>query len=163
MNKIYLDHSATTPVLPPVAEDMARVLTENYGNPSSVYATGQAAKHSLIEARETVASLLGAATADEIVFTSGGTESDNLAIKGVIDARKQPGGHIITTTIEHPAVYEPIKQLEKSGYSVTYVPVGKNGIVEPQAVARAVTTSTILVSIMLVTNVVGTLQPVAEI
>ncbi len=163
MNKIYFDHSATTPVLPAAAEAMVTFLTDNYGNPSSVYETGRAAKVALQDARESIAALLGADDPKEIIFTAGGSEADNLAIKGVADAKRKRGNHIVTSTIEHPAVMEPLKYLEKNGFQVTYVPVDSKGMVDPADVAAALTDETILVSIMLANNVVGTIQPVKEI
>ncbi len=160
MNKIYFDHSATTPVLPEVAEAMAEFLVDNYGNPSSVYETGQAAKRALQEARESIATVLGAADPKEIIFTAGGSEADNLAIKGVADAKRKRGDHIVTSTIEHPAVIEPLKHLEKSGFRVTYVPADHQGLVDPAAVADAITEKTLLVTVMLANNVVGTIQDI---
>ena len=163
MNKIYFDHSATTPVLPEVAQAMAGFLTENYGNPSSVYETGSATKVALQEARESITALLGADDPKEIIFTAGGSEADNLAIKGVADAKRKGGRHIVTSTIEHPAVMESVKHLEKNGFQATYVPADAKGMVDPADVAAALTDETILVSIMLANNVVGTIQPIKEI
>jgi cysteine desulfurase len=163
MNKIYLDHSATTPVLPEAAQAMIKFLGDSYGNPSSLYETGQAAKRELEKARETVARLLGAADPKEIVFTAGGTEADNLAIKGTAQAKARKGNHIVTSTIEHPAVLEPLKYLQKQGFNVTYVPVDSQGIVDPADVAAAITDQTILVSVMMANNVIGTIQPIREI
>jgi cysteine desulfurase len=163
MNKIYLDHSATTPVLPEAAEAMIKFLTDRYGNPSSLYETGQATKRELEKARETVARLLGAADPKEIVFTAGGTEADNLAIKGTAQAKVRKGNHIVTSTIEHPAVMEPLKYLQKQGFNVTYVPVDSQGIVDPDEIGAAITDETVLVSVMLANNVIGTIQPIPEI
>ena len=163
MNKIYFDHSASTPVLPQVTRAMTDYLTENYGNPSSLYETGQAAKSVVESARATVAGILGADDPREIVFTAGGTEADNLAIKGVAEAKAEKGRHIVASAIEHPAVLETLNYLEKHGFDVTYVPVDKNGIVNSDAVADAITDKTVLVSVMMVNNVVGTVQPIKEI
>jgi cysteine desulfurase len=163
MNKIYFDHSATTPVLPEAAQAMIKFLSDSYGNPSSLYETGQAAKRELEKARETVARLLGAADPKEIVFTAGGTEADNLAIKGTAQAKARKGNHIVTSTIEHPAVLEPLRYLQKQGFNVTYVPVDSQGIVDPAEVAAAITDQTILVSVMMANNVIGTIQPIREI
>ncbi len=163
MNKIYLDHSATTPVLPEATRAMTGFLTENYGNPSSLYETGQAARGALESARATVAGIIGADDPKEIVFTAGGTEADNLAIKGVVEAKAEKGRHIVASSIEHPAVLETLNYLEKNGFEVTYVPVGKSGIVNPKAVTDAITDKTVLVSVMLVNNVIGTVQPIKEI
>lgn len=163
MNKIYFDHSATTPVLPEVADAMTEVMLKNFGNPSSVYETGRAAKAALEEARATIASLLGADDPREIIFTAGGSESNNLAVKGVADAKAKRGNHIVTSTVEHPAIMEPLAYLEKHGFTVTYVPVDAEGLVDPERVAAAITDQTILITIMQANNVVGTIQPIAEI
>ena len=163
MNEIYLDHSATTPVLPEVAEAMADYFTKYYGNPSSLYQTGQKSRQGLEAARQSVAGILGADDPKEIIFTGSGTEADNLALMGVARAKAKRGDHIVTLAIEHPAVIEPLRYLEKQGFSVTYVPVGKSGIVDPADVIAAITDKTILVSVMLANNVIGTIQPVGEI
>ncbi len=163
MNRIYFDHSATTQVLPEAAEEMTRFLTTVYGNPSSVHETGQQARQALQAARETVATALGADDPKEIIFTAGGSEANNLAIKGVASAKGRKGKHIITSAIEHPAIIEPLKYLEKQGFKITYVSVDRDGIVDPAEVAAAITDETILVTIMLANNVVGTIQPIKEI
>lgn len=163
MNEIYFDHSATTPVLPEVVEAMGDYFTNNFGNPSSLYNAGREARQALEAARQSVAELLGADDPKEIIFTGSGTEADNLAIKGTALAKAKRGNHIITSAIEHPAVIEPLRRLEKEGFKVTLVPVGSNGIVDPADVAAAITDKTILISIMLANNVVGTIQPVFEI
>jgi len=157
-----MDHAATTPVLPEVLEAMLPFFSEKYGNPSSVYSLAQEARQALEEARNTVAEVLGA-NSREIIFTSGGTESDNTALKGAAFALKDQGNHIITSSVEHHAVLEPCHQLEKFGFDVTYLPVDKYGMVSVEDVERAINERTILVSIMLANNEVGTIQPIAEI
>ncbi|MHB0870489.1 MAG: cysteine desulfurase NifS [Chloroflexota bacterium] len=160
---IYLDHAATTPVDPAVVEAMIPYFTEKYGNPSSIYAPAREARKALDWARDTVARILGASPA-EIVFTSGGTESDNLALKGVAFANRQKGNHIITTQIEHHAILHACEYLEKRfGFRVTYLPVDQYGTVDLDALQRAMTPDTILVSIMAANNEVGTIQPIEEI
>ncbi|MHB1132859.1 MAG: cysteine desulfurase NifS [Chloroflexota bacterium] len=160
---IYLDHAATTAVHPRVLEAMLPFLTTRYGNPSSVYALGRDARRSLDAARETVAAVLNARP-NEIIFTSGGSESDNLAIKGVALARRKKGNHIITTRVEHHAVLHACEFLEKSfGYRVTYLPVDQYGVVDLEALAAALDDETILVTVMTANNEVGTIQPVSEI
>lgn len=163
MRKVYLDHSATTPVRPEVAELMMTYLTTHYGNPSSIHSFGREAKKALETAREQVASLIGADNPSEIIFTSGGTEADNLAILGVAYAYAKKGKHLITSTIEHHAVLDTFKYLEKQGFKVTYVPVDSEGLVNPQDVEEAITDETTLISIMHVNNEVGTIQPIEEI
>jgi cysteine desulfurase len=162
MRRIYMDHSATTPVRPEVVEAMMPYFTEKYGNASSVHTIGQEAHNALEESRQTVATLLGASP-EEIVFTSGGTESDNMAIKGVAAALREKGRHIITCAIEHHAVLNTVSYLEKHGYEVTRLGVDHTGLVDPEALARAVRPDTILVSIMLANNEVGTIEPIAEL
>ena len=161
-NIIYLDHSATTPVRPEVLEAMLPYFSLGFGNPSSIYTIGQEARKAVDDAREQAAGVLGARMS-EIVFTSGGTESDNAALKGAAFALRHTGNHIITTTIEHHAVLHTCHQLERFGFDVTYVPVDEYGIVDPQTVARAITDETVLVSVMMANNEIGTIQPVAEI
>lgn len=161
-NIIYLDHSATTPVRAEVLEAMLPHFSLGFGNPSSIYTIGQEARKAVDDAREQAARILGARMS-EIVFTSGGTESDNAALKGAAFALRHTGNHIITTAIEHHAVLHTCHQLEQFGFDVTYVPVDEYGIVDPQAVARAVTDETVLVSVMMANNEIGTIQPVAEI
>ncbi|HID12042.1 MAG TPA: cysteine desulfurase NifS [Candidatus Latescibacteria bacterium] len=162
MRRIYLDYAATTPVHPEVVRTMLPYLTERYGNPSSIHAFGQEAKTAVEEARGQVADLIGAKP-EEIVFTSGGTEADNFALKGVAYALRKRGDHIITSSVEHHAVFEACKFLEKEGFKVTYLPVDRYGMVDPEDVHRVITDKTILVSVMHANNEVGTIQPIAEI
>ncbi|ACM60808.1 cysteine desulfurase [Caldicellulosiruptor bescii] len=159
---IYFDHAATTPLKKEVLDEMMPYLTDQYGNPSTIYKLGREAKKAIELARERVAKALNA-DIQEIYFTSGGTESDNWALKGVAFANKDKGKHIITTTIEHHAVLHPLKYLEGLGFEVTYVPVEPNGIVDPQKVKEAIKNGTILISVMLANNEIGTIQPVKEI
>ncbi len=159
---IYFDHAATTPLKKEVLDEMMPYLTEQYGNPSTIYKLGREAKKAIELARERVAKALNA-DIQEIYFTSGGTESDNWALKGVAFANKDKGKHIITTTIEHHAVLHPLKYLEGLGFEVTYVPVEPNGIVDPQKIKEAIRDDTILISVMLANNEIGTIQPVKEI
>lgn len=162
MKSIYLDYNASTPIAPEVAATMRPLLEINYGNPSSGHWASAPAKARLEEARNQVAALLGCA-ADEIVFTSGGSEASNHAIKGVFFAARNRGDHIITTRIEHPATTETCRFLERLGASITYMPVDRTGLVDPEAVRAAITPRTILVTIMHANNEVGTVQPIAEI
>jgi cysteine desulfurase len=162
MRRIYLDHAATTPIRHEVAKAMMPFLTDAFGNPSSIYSYGQEAKGAIEEARTKVAELVGA-RGEEIVFTSGGTEADNFAIKGVAYANEHKGNHIITTSIEHHAVLETCKFLERSGLKITCLPVDKYGLVDPHDVKKAITNKTILVSVMHGNNEVGTIEPVEEI
>jgi cysteine desulfurase len=159
--RVYLDHNATTPVDEAVAAAMNEVLRDQFGNPSSVHSFGQATKAVVDEARQAVAALLGARP-QEIVFTSGGTESDNLAIRGVAEAKAQgKRHHIVATAIEHEAVLHTVKALTKRGWTATILPVNETGVVEPEALERALTDDTALVSIMHANNEIGTIQPVA--
>lgn len=160
--QIYLDHAATTPMDPQVLEAMEPYFGPEYGNPSSIYAIGQKAKNAMQIARVEISEILGCFP-EEIIFTSGGTESDNLAILGVARANKAKGNHIITTTIEHHAVLHPCEALEKEGFEVTYVPVEPNGIVDPAKIKEAVRDDTILISVMYANNEIGTIQPIAKI
>jgi cysteine desulfurase len=162
MKRVYLDYNATTPVDPRVADAMWPFLREDFGNPSSLHTFGFEAKEAVETARTQVAGLLGC-HADEIVFTSGGSESNNAAIKGVAFKLRQQGYHIITTGIEHSAVTNPCKFLERLGFFVTYLPVDRYGMVSVEQVAAAIRPTTILISIMHANNEVGTIQPVAEI
>ncbi|MHB8908155.1 MAG: cysteine desulfurase NifS [Syntrophales bacterium] len=162
MKQIYLDYAATTPTDRRVSEAMQPYFGEVFGNPSSLHSFGQEARSAVEAARAQIASFLGAAPA-EIVFTSGGTESDNFAIKGVAYANKKKGDHIITSAIEHPAVLETCRFLEREGFRVTYLPVDGEGLVHPDAVAAAITGKTILITIMHANNEIGTIQPIAEI
>jgi cysteine desulfurase len=160
---IYMDHAATTAVDPRVVEAMLPYFTEQYGNASSLHSFGRQAHQAMKDARQTVAKVLGAAPG-EIIFTSCGSESDNLAIRGVGLATREKGNHIITSAIEHHAVIHTCEQLENEfGLRVTYLPVDKHGCVNPDDVSRAVTTETVLISIMYANNEVGTIQPIAEI
>ena len=163
MRKIYLDHAATTPVHAEVAKAMAPYFSKDFGNPSTLYSYGREAKGALEEAREKVARLIGAKNPEEIVFTSGGTEADNFAICGIAWANQGKGNHIITTSIEHHAVINVCKFLQKRGFKVTYLPVDKYGLVGPLDVKRAINDKTILVSIMHANNEIGTVEPVEEI
>lgn len=156
-----MDHASTTPMAPEVIEAMAAAFVEIFGNASSLHQPGLSARAALEEARERVAGLIGA-EAGEVYFTSGGTESDNLAIRGAALANRDRGKHIITTTIEHPAVLEPCKALEKEGFEVTYLPVTREGLVEVEALEAAIRKDTILISIMHANNEIGTIQPIAE-
>jgi cysteine desulfurase len=161
---IYLDNHATTPLDPRVLEAMMPYFTQRFGNAASrTHRFGWEAEVAVEDARETIASLIGAESGKEIVFTSGATESDNIALKGVAEYYGSKGNHIITTVIEHKAVLDSCKRLEKQGFEVTYLGVGTNGIVDPAAVEAAITPKTILVSVMLANNEVGTIQPLAEI
>ena len=162
MGRIYLDYAATTPVHPEVVKAMLPYFSDVFGNPSAIYSYGQEAAAALEEARAKVAGLIGSRS-EEIVFTSGGTEADNLALIGVANAMRSRGNHIITTAIEHHAIIETAKFLEKNGFELTYLGVDDQGIVDPDDVRRAITDKTILVSVMLANNELGTIQPLAEI
>jgi cysteine desulfurase len=162
MKRIYLDHNATTPVHPEVLEAMLPYFKEKFGNPSSIHGFGRDAKVALEEARDKVAGLLGASS-NEIFFTSGGTESDNLAVKGTAFANRKKGFHIITSKIEHHAILESCKFLEKEGFELTYLSVDSKGIVDPDELRKAIRDDTILVSIMYANNEVGTIQPIEEL
>ena len=159
---IYLDHSATTPVREEVLQAMLPYFSESFGNPSSIYTLAQESRKAVDDARETISHLLGARMS-EVVFTSGGTESDNAALKGVAFALKHVGNHIITSNIEHHAVLHTCHQLEQFGFNVTYLPVDRDGLISPDEVAAAITDETILVSIMMANNEIGTIQPIKEI
>jgi cysteine desulfurase len=160
---IYMDHAATTAVHPRVVEAMLPYFTTKYGNASSIHSWGREARQAMEKARQTVADILGA-DPKEIIVTSCGTESDNLAVRGVAFASRERGNHIITSAIEHHAVGHTCEQLQKEfGFEVTYVPVDKYGRVDPDEVGRAITDRTILISIMYANNEVGTIQPIAEI
>lgn len=159
---IYLDYAATTPVRPEVVRAMTEALTEAWGNPSSNHLAGHTARKGMDRARRQVAELVGASP-DEVIFTSGGTEADNLAIRGVAHALKAKGRHLIISNIEHSAVRVTCKFLADEGFEITEVPVGPNGVLDPQEVARALRPDTILVSVMHVNNEIGTIQPIAEI
>ena len=157
-----MDHSATTPVAPEVLAAMLPYFGEKFGNASSLHRSGREAKEALEDSREKVAALLGA-RADEIIFTSGGTESDNLALKGIARKNRKLGKHIITTQIEHPAILETCRALEKDGFEVTYLPVTGEGLVELSTLEASIRPDTILISVMHANNEVGTIQPLEEI
>jgi cysteine desulfurase len=159
---IYLDHNATTPIDPRAVEAMMPYLREEFGNPSSAYALGKSAKKGLEHARQGVALLLGC-EAEEVVFTSGGTESNNMALKGRVDFRDVETAHVITCAVEHPAVLNPALFLMELGARVSILPVDRFGQVDPDAVQKAISSQTLLISIMLANNETGTLQPVKEI
>ena len=160
--RVYLDNSATTPVDPRVAAAMARAVVETFGNASSVHGFGQQARAAIDRARREVASLIGAKQ-NEIVFTSGGTEANNLAIRGLCEASIAHGRHLITSAIEHPSVAGVCVELEKRGWEVTRLPVYKNGIMRLEDVAAALRPDTVLITVMLANNEIGTIQPVSEI
>ncbi len=160
--RIYLDYAATTPTHPEVVKAMLPYFTDFFGNPSSIYSYGQEAKGAIEEARAKVADLINAQD-KEIVFTSGGTEADNFALKGVAFANENKGNHIITSSIEHHAVIESCRFLERRGFRVSYLPVDDYGLIDPDDVRRAITDKTILVSVMQANNEVGTIEPIAEI
>jgi cysteine desulfurase len=158
---IYLDYNASTPVAPQVLDEMLPYLKNRYGNPSSSHSFGIACRAGIEQARERVAQLLGCESS-EIIFTSGATESNNMVIKGVAKAAGK-GKHFITSQIEHPAVLEPCRHLERFGYSVTYLPVDRNGLVNPDDLAKAITPNTVLITIMHSNNEVGTIQDIREL
>ena len=160
--RIYLDHNATTPVDPAVLDAMLPYFAENFGNASSIHSPGQRARGAVDAARASVAALLGAKPS-EIVFTSGGTESDNLALFGVVAASQEPRKHIITTAIEHHAVLNAAQALENLGAEVTFIPVGREGIADPEDIRHALRPETILISVMHANNELGTIQPIEEI
>jgi cysteine desulfurase len=159
---IYLDHASTTPLRREALEAMLPYLSEHWGNPSSIHRSGRRARQGLDEARESVAMLIGVKPR-EIVFTSGGTESDNLAISGASWAASARGRHVVTTAVEHKAILQECALLERHGFEITYVPVDQNGVVDPEAVAAAISERTVLVSVMAANNEVGTIQPIVEI
>ena len=162
MNRIYLDHAATTALSPEALREMMPYLTECYGNPSSVHGPGREARRALDQARRRLAAVLGAEPR-EILFTSGGSESDNWAIKGIALSRREAGRHVITSAIEHHAVLHACRWLEAQGFEVTYLPVDREGRVDPAEAERAIRKDTVLISVMTANNEIGTLQPVAEI
>ena len=163
MKKVYLDHSATSPVLPEVREAMLPYLGEIFGNPSSMHDWGDPSREAIDKAREQVAGLIGASEPDEIIFTSSGTESNNFAIKGIAAAQQTKGRHIIISAIEHFSVMNSARTLEKSGFQITIVPVDKNGVISPDDVRNSIRPDTILVSIMHANGEVGTIEPIQEI
>ena len=162
MDSIYLDYNATTPIDPAVAEAMLPYVHGLFGNPSSGHAFGLAAREGVEHARQQVAAMLGC-SADDLIFTSGGTEANNHAIKGSIGAHRQRGNHIITSAVEHPAVTEVCRYLAGHGVRTTYLPVDEYGVVDPRQVEEAITPETVLVTIMHANNEVGSIQPIAEI
>ncbi len=162
MKRIYMDYAATTPVDPKVLDIMLPYFTDNFGNPSSLHGFGQDAKYAVESARKIIAASIGA-DPEEIVFTSGGSESDNFAIKGMAYAGQKKGNHIITSAIEHHAILEPCKFLAKNGFEVTLLPVDSKGMVDPSQVDRAITKGTILISVMHGNNEIGAIQPIEEI
>ena len=162
MRQIYLDHASTTPVRPEVVEAMTPYFTEHFGNPSSIYPLGQEASDAVAAARESLAGLIGAAPR-EIFFTSGGTESDNWAIKGFARANAAKGRHIITSAIEHHAVLHTCQALEREGFEVTYLPVDEHGLVSVEDFKAAMRPDTILASIMFANNEIGTIEPVRQL
>ena len=162
MRQIYLDHASTTPVRPEVVEAMAPYFTEHFGNPSSIYPLGQEASDAVAAARESLASLIGA-TPREIFFSSGGTESDNWALKGFARANATKGRHIITSAIEHHAVLHTCEALEREGFEVTYLPVDEHGLVSVEDFKAAIRPDTILASIMFANNEIGTIEPVRQL
>ena len=162
MERIYLDHAATSPTHPEVVEKMIPYMTEIFGNPSSIHFYGRQTRHTVDEARRVCARSIHA-NPNEIIFTSGGTEADNLALIGVARANRHKGNHIITTQIEHHAILHTCELLEREGFEVTYLPVDETGRVQVSDIQKALTEETILVSVMFGNNEVGTMQPIAEI
>ena len=162
MEKIYLDHASCTPTHPLVVEAMVDAIKNTYGNPSNLHHFGQVAGKAVTAARGEVASLIGA-KAEEIIFTSSGSEANNFAIRGLATANKKKGKHIITSEIEHFSILNPLKKLRKMGFEVTHVPVDKYGMIDPEDVAKAITPETALVSIMHANSEIGTIEPIEEI
>ncbi len=162
MGMIYLDNNATTKTDEEVVQAMMPYLLENYGNPSSIYKIGRETRKAIEESRETVAKILNC-DSSEIYFTSGGSESDNTAIKGIAYQYIKKGNHIITSKIEHPAVLETCKQLEKEGFEVSYIGVDENGIINLEELKNAIKDTTTLITIMFANNEIGTIQPIKEI
>jgi cysteine desulfurase len=162
MRRVYFDNAATTPLIPEVREAMLPYLDDIYGNPSSLHSWGDTAREAVDSAREQVAGLIGAST-EEIIFTGSGSESNNLAIKGLAMAKKEKGNHIVISEIEHFSVMNSAKTLEKWGFTLSYVPVDNHGVVNPEEVRKAITPDTVLVSIMHANGEVGTIEPIKEI
>ena len=162
MKRIYLDHAATTPVDPTVVEVMLPFFTEGYGNPSSIYQEGRAAKKAIEAARLQIATAINASSS-EIYFTGSGSEADNWAIKGIAMKNQAKGKHIITTTIEHHAVLHTCEYLEKQGFDVTYLPVDEYGLISLEELKKAIRKDTILVTIMFANNEIGTIEPIKAI
>lgn len=163
MKKVYMDHSAGMPVDSSVLEAMLPYFSEFYGNPSSIHSYGQEAKNAVENARKQVATLINAKNSSEILFTSGGTESNNIAIKGYVFRNKSKGNHIITTAIEHISILNIFKYLSKNGFDITIVPVDSYGLVEPESIRKSITDKTILLSVMYANGEIGTLEPIKEI
>lgn len=162
MKNIYFDNAATTKLDDEVLKEMLPYLKDNYGNPSSIYKLGREARKTIEDSREKIAKVLNC-KANEIYFTAGGSESDNTAIKGIAKANKKRGNHIITSKIEHPAVLETCKQLEKEGFEITYISVDEKGIVDLEELKKSIKPTTILITIMFANNEIGTIQPIEEI
>ncbi len=162
MKGAYLDHASATPVRKEVLEAMLPFFNEQFGNPSTVYDMGSKVKEAIEEARTNVASLMGAKPA-EIVFTSSGAEANNLAIKGVAFAKQKKGNHIIVTSIEHHSVLNSARFLERLDFEATFLPVDKNGLVDPERLARAIRPETVIVSIMHANTEIGTIEPISEL
>lgn len=162
MKNIYFDNAATTKLNDEVLKEMLPYLKDNYGNPSSIYKLGREARKAIEDSREKIAKVLNC-KANEIYFTAGGSESDNTAIKGIAKANKKRGNHIITSKIEHPAVLETCKQLEKEGFEITYISVDEKGIVDLEELKKSIKPTTILITIMFANNEIGTIQPIEEI
>jgi len=160
--RVYFDHSATTRVLPEVLDAMTPFFLDKYGNSSSIHSFGREAKVALEDSRKHAANLINADPA-EIIFTSGGTESDNLAVKGVAMYKGKMKGHIITSKVEHHAILEPCEFLKRFGFEVTYIPVSSEGLVDPAEIEQAIRNDTVLISVMMANNEIGTIQPVREI
>jgi len=163
IKRVYMDYGAGTPVDPRVLEAVKPYFAESFGNPSSVHSVGQEAKRAIEESRKSVADLVGAEMKEEVIFTSGATESNNLAIKGVAYRNRNRGNHVITTTIEHMSVINTFKYLQKEGFKTTYVPVDKYGVVDVEALKNSITDQTILISVMYANGEIGTVEPIKEI
>lgn len=163
MRKVYLDNASTTPLLPEVREAMLPFLSEEFGNPSCIHEWGDMPREAIENARSSVGRLIGASDSEEVIFTSGGTESNNFAVKGLAMAQQGKGKHIIVSAIEHFSVLHSARTLEKMGFELTLVPVDKYGTVDPESVTKAIRKDTILVSIMHANGEVGTIQPISEI
>lgn len=161
--RIYFDHAATTQVDPQVLEAMLPYYCECFGNPSSIHSFGRETRKAIEESRQIVAEQIGASAPAEIIFTGSGSESDNMALRGVAEANRDRGNHIITSAIEHHAIFDTCRYLEKNGFKITYLPVNSAGLVCPDDLVKALTPETILVSIMHANNEIGTIQPIAEI
>ncbi len=163
MRHVYMDHAASTPVDPQVLESMQPYFSQRYGNPSSLYNLGNEARRALEDSRAKIVALIGAKRPEEVFFTSGGTESNNLAVKGVAQRNKDKGNHVVTTAIEHLSVLNTCKSLIREGFNITNVPVDKNGVVDVQKLKEAITDKTTLVSVMYANNEIGTIQPIKEV